>query len=528
MATNAWSKMNPLRIAYDLLRPYFGDDAGRGTSTVSPVEQRRKVFALNDQWYSNRVYDRLIDHGSLDYVNETLGAAAANDLAGVFNPVERAVELYAENVFNRRFGDLLSQEVGVARSKRAVDPTLLDALEQIASWSNLDIELANYTRTGALQGTVGIRVVAQLGRNYPNDALEDRRVYLEFEHPSQIVAATEDNRGNVTQILTEQLRTEGEIQLTDTPNIDLGLRTYNYRTLLTKGEFKVKRDNTAFDALALKADGQFSEGLPNILQVTPYVLARHRKLQGMFGAWCFWGKEPMMNKVNALAAHIDRQIIRHVNVKTIVAAKGKPPKEFDFSGRSVVFIELGENATPPAFEHLVSNLSLADSIAKLKTNLSELRDAMPELKALDGDYLSGQSGETVAHLQLPAAQRIFAARRMYQDALKRALKMSLSWGVLLGVFKLKMLDGSIVQPTREACDAAFRSGAFDFDFVDTEALPMTSAEQVTTEQSKLDLEQQRAEAQALAGAGVDNMTGDANNPPTGAGTTLDETRQPVA
>lgn len=522
---SGWSRLNPFHLATELLRPLFGDEVT--PSAITPLANRRRVYALNQMYYDNTVYNRLRDKGAIEYVNETLGDLKADDLTGAFNPVERAVELYANNLFNRRFDALIDSVVnrGITRRERPVNETILDPLSQIAEWSNLDIELTDFGRLTALQGTTGIRVVARVGANYPNDLLEDRRVYIQFEHPSMIAGVVQDDRGNVTQALTEQVRVEGNLDIENVIGADLGVRSYTYRTLLTKSEFRVTRDNQPYDDIAKSQTGTYAQRLPNILQVTPYVLARHRKLGGVWGAWCHFGKEPMINKCNALAAHIDRQIGRHVNVTTVVAAKGEPPKEYDFSGRRLVHIKLTEGATPPAFTQLVSNLSLADAITKLKTNLGELRDALPELHAVDGDFLSGQSGETVAQLRLPASQRILAVRKLQYDSLKRALKIALSWGVLLGVFRVKMLDKTPVLPTRESCDLAFRSGAFDFEFVDTEALPVTEKERLEQEQMQQDLENSRQEGEMRDDAsGAPATTGASGAPvPTGEGGELDDT-----
>lgn len=496
-----FSQLNPLIIASNLINAVLGRSIAQEQKQIS-LDERRRLYSHLWACYNNAQYDRLLFKGSLDYVNEALGEAAANDLAGIFNPFERVCELYAQNCFAGRFGEQIevAPEVGTKRKRRAVHPDILDPLEQIFEWSNLNIESKVFGRWGSIFGSVGIRVVAQVGKDYPADRREDRRVYLQFEHPGSILGAVQDDRGNVTQALTEHEKLEGNLSIEEG---DRDLERYTYRTLLTKDTFAVVRQGgwlfssfTPFDQIRGAERGSFSR-FPNLLRVCPYVIAHHKRIGGLWGLWAFHGQMQKVDRLNALIAHINRQIFRHVNVVHLISGSGRAPRMFDFSGNKVLYQRKRPDDTSKLDIHqLVTDLSLADAITQAKFILGELRDSMPELKATDGEYLSNQSGETVAQLRLPAEQRILSARDLYEDALLRALKMALSWGIMLGIFKI-----GGVSFDRDGAERAFRSGMLDFRFNERDALPITATERLEREQKEQDLLDAREERRLLTEGG---------------------------
>jgi hypothetical protein len=159
----------------------------------------------------------------------------------------------------------------------------------------------------------------------------------------------------------------------------------------------------------------------------------------------------------------------HVRATWLVAAAGAAPTEFDFSGRKVIYVDQRQGGTPPMVQAMVANLDLTGALAQAKFQLDAIEDKLPELKATAGRFLSGQSGETVAELRKPAEEKIQAARDLSEDALVRAQKIAVSWGILLGIF-----DVGTGTESREAADRAFRDGFEDHKF---NKRPMLTAEQ---------------------------------------------------
>lgn len=512
--------VSPLITAANLARQAFGSWIGADNETTN-LDERRGLYEYLWNCYSNAVYDRIRFKGSLDYVNETLGDAAAGDLAGLFNPVERIIETNVNNIFNGAFGDEVRVDPFIGSednpNRRPVNPAILAPLTQIFDWSNLNIENKTLTRYGSIFGTVGIRVVARVGANYPNDRLEDRRVYLQFEHAGQIIGQLQDARGNVAQVLTENTRREGDLSAQEG---ERNVTTYTVRTLATKQNFSTFRrqsggwfgggDWTPYDEITGRDNGAFAS-YTNALGVCPYVVAHHRRIGGLWGAWAFYGQMRKIDILNALVAHINRQIFRHVNATYLVSGTGPAPKEIDFSGGAYLYHRRrADDSRGIDFQPLVTNLSLADAITHAKFLLAEIRDALPELKATDGEFLSNQSGETIAQLRLPAEQKILEARTLYEDALIRALKIALSYGVLLGLWNRELR----VSPDRLGAERAFRTGAFDFRFNNRPALPVTNRERLEIQQLENDVadaQEERRINTATRQLPPPDGTGDGNN-----------------
>jgi hypothetical protein len=144
----------------------------------------------------------------------------------------------------------------------------------------------------------------------------------------------------------------------------------------------------------------------------------------------------------------------------------------------VLYVDLRNAAQVPMAKALVADLNLADSISQAKMTQTWIEDMLPELKASQGAFLSGQSGETIAELRKPAEDRLSLARNNYEDALSRADKIALSYGILLELWNLGTGMGS-----REAADKAYQSGLEDHTFNDRPLMgAQTKAEMEPTKQ----------------------------------------------
>jgi hypothetical protein len=479
----ALTRYNPLAIITRWFKALFPDQKITDRD-VTPLD-RRSVYAHLWNYYINQVYMRTIYGGSLDFINESLGEAAARDISGLINPVEQVVELYAQNTFAGNFGDeiTIDEQVGDSLAgERTVNAQIREPLSRIFKWSNINAEKDRLARYASLFGDCGIRVVAKVGRDYPNDPIEDRRVYLQFEHPATIEDFDEDNRGNITQILNVYRVLEGDIDIRgESQN-----REYHvYKMLMTRTGFETLRDDQPFNNVTEAQDGKFSS-YGNLLGFVPYVTAHFRKHDHRFGAWCFIGTEQILDRVNALITHILRQIWRHVNVTWLVTTSGAPPSEYHFGGQKILHIvrKLTEDAADTNVEPLIAQLSLADALAVLKFLVEQvLPDRMPELKAIQGTFLSGQSGETVAHLRKPAEDKLLVFRANMEDALSRACKMALSYGILLGLWNAGTGIG-----TPEAANRAFQQGLLDFRFNKRPALSLTEGEKLQNEKLQKEIE----------------------------------------
>lgn len=396
---------------------------------------RQATYALWDAYYSNQIYESIANGGQRENINASLGNAAAADLGGLYNPVAAVIDLYL-HVFDGAFGDEILVE-----PRDAATTALTDAIERIWQWSNLTIEKQPLCRFPATHGTAGLRVVA---RN-DHDPLK-RRVYLKAEHPRIIRDAELDERGNVIAIQLEYDLTIGLAEQAQVITIREEMDKEIIATYRMQGANKIPFN------LATRRDDP-SAVYTNALGVVPYVLIRHEHNGETWGRNAFYKQRGPLDRLNALVSHIDVQIHRHVKAKWFIAASGAAPTEVDLSDLTIAYVDTRQQATPPVVEPLVAPLNLADSTAQALMQLGLIEDQLPELKATQGKFLAGQSGQTIAELRKPAEDKLSLARSNYEDALVRAQQIAVSWGILLDLWDVGTGTGS-----REAADAAYTGG----------------------------------------------------------------------
>lgn len=418
-------------------------------------DARRAAYARWDAYVDNTIYLPQAAGGFREAINATLGNAAAADLAGLYLPFAAVTELYL-HVFGGRFRaptDDAAEDTPTDIRLSSPHAATLAALAQIVAWSNLTIERQPLCRLAATHGTVGLRIVA---RDDPAPAR--RRVYVTPDHPRTIRDVALDDRGNVTA---------AELEYDVTRGVGEAAETITVRETLDKAQLATSRVAhgrlVPLDLAAWRAgrDTGPNVAIPNALGVVPYVLLRHEYDGGMWGRNAFHRACAPADRLNALLTHLDVQIHDHVRATWLVAANGAAPAEFDFSGRKVLYVNIAGGAAPPAIEALIAKLDLPGARQQAELHLSLIEDALPELKATAGKYLSGQSGETIAQLRKPAEDKLQLARTNYEDALTRSLEIALSWGVLLGCWDLGTGTG-----TRAAADAAYQRGFAAFTFND--------------------------------------------------------------
>jgi len=418
-------------------------------------DERRTVYDLWQAYFDNNVYDRTSEGGSRDLINAALGNAYSADISGLYNPVSEVVDLYL-HIFGGSFGDEIRAE--------AENSAVPEALAQVWEWSNINIEKRRICRMPATYGLCGLRIVAR-------DDIDPakRRVYITAGHPNTIRELLEKDR-------IQTWRVNGSI-----------VQPFDIGGFIADG-MPVGDIN--------KYAREQGADYPNALGVTPYVICYHDQGNDEWGRNCFYKARGAIDRYNSLISHTDIQVHETVRTVWLIAAAGAAPVEFDFSGRKVIFVDQRQGGTPPLAQPLVANLDLVGAIAQSKVQLDAIEDKLPELKATAGRFLSGQSGETVAQLRKPAEEKIQAARDLTEDALIRAQKIALSWGILLEIFDLGTGHG------RDAADAAFRDGLEDHKF---NKRPLLTAEQhvstpQTPQQDKADAVAPNTQADAQNGA----------------------------
>lgn len=420
--------------------------AERQRSATWLWNERMANYARWDSYYENTIYDQTSAGGWRDELNQELGGAACADLDGLYNPVRTAVNLYL-HVFGGAFGD----EITIEPEGKATQ-ALVDAIGLVWKASNMTIARQSLCRIAARSGLAGIRIVADPDR---------RHVYLKIEHPRIIRDVQLDQRGNVTAI---QLEYDITIGLAEAATV------ITIREEMTKAAFKTWRVDSPtlggdspslvpYDMTTMTDNGPRAV-IINTLGVVPYVLCYHEQSQDDdWGLNCFSHATRAIDRLNAQISHVDIQIHRTVKSKWLVAAAGQPPQEFDMSDMTIVYIDTSGQPGTPEVQPMIAPLDLSGALAQSQHQLALIEDRLPELKATQGRFLAGQSGETIAELRKPAEEAILLARGNYEDSMIRAQQIAVSWGILLGFWNVGTGSG-----TREAADRAYRDGFEDHKF----------------------------------------------------------------
>jgi hypothetical protein len=428
---------------------------------LDDVTTRRDLFKLWWAYVDNKIYEPGEWGGWREYVNAKLGSANAANLAPIFNPVERAVRAY-EYVFDGAFGEKI--KIAEKIEERDVNDKILEPIRNIWKWSNINGWKNELLLKTAALGTCGLRI------EYRNDNNGKRIMFLP-EHPSIIRDVELDSRDNITQIVLEYERIEGDFLDEDNPRM-----LYRYVEYMSKEKFWMTRNGEYWNFLTQRyVTTKEAATIPNILGIVPYVLITQTRIGSNFGIPCFYGKESSIDHLNALTAHINQQIRRHVTATWLIEGGGPPPKKVLVGDQNVWYIR--KDSSQPSqvsVKDLVSKLNLSDAIKQQQELKIELSNSMPEMKATDGEFLSHQSGGTVANLRLPAEQRILGARTNIEAGLVKADQIALSLGIIHNMWNLGNGKGS-----RAKADEAFALGLEDHKFNERPALPLTVDDKLT-------------------------------------------------
>lgn len=428
-------------------------------------DTRRILYKLWWAYYKNNIYKSIDEGGYRKFINDRLGPdAKVGGLTGLYNPVERAADTY-QYVFDGRFGNEIKIDPKLDDDKTPVNKKILEPIEQIWKWSNMTEEVELLDRYTPVLGSCGLRVVME-----NNPAVNNRRVYLSVEHPNVIRDVETDARGNITQLVIEYDRLEGSMREEDPQE------WHSYVEYMSKDVFWMQRDGDWWNMNTNSAvDTREEAEVTNLAGFVPYVIVRHRNVGSTFGVPCFYGQEEKIDHINALATHLAHQVHRHVTATWLLEAGGPPPNFVELGDMNIVYIqrELGQT-NAARLEAMVANLNLEQAGGLIDRLQTQLSNSMPELTATDGEFLSHQSGGTVAHLRTPAEQRLTKGRASYESAVVKAQKMALSLGIIYGLWDVGTGMGS-----RRAADEAFDTGKLDHRFNKRALFPLTTDEKLS-------------------------------------------------
>jgi hypothetical protein len=440
---------------------------------LSDPESRRAAYKLWWAYYDNTIYNPQEWGGYRDIINTWLGDSKTGNLASLFNPVERAVRAY-EYVFDGKFGEDVLIDDLADRDKPVLEKTR-EAIYEIWNWSNINSWKNKLLLHTACLGTSAIRIVMR------ESDLDGKRIMMLPEHPANILYVEKDDRGHITQIVLEYEKVEGEFYGELNEKNPEGRTLHKYIEYMSKEKFWMIRDGEWWNyKLQKNVDTKEEATIANTLGIVPYVLVLQDDRGSEFGAPCFYGQERKIDHINALTAHINYQIHKHVVPTWLIEGGGPAPDYLPLGDQNILYVQKEAGVSSQVAVHdLVSKMDLSKAIEQQTALLSELSNSMPELKATDGEFLSHQSGDTVAQLRTPAEQRILNARASIESAFIKAQKIAISLGILHGVFDLGTGTG-----TRATADKAFSAGLEDHKFNTRPALPLTVNDKLTLSKAK--------------------------------------------
>ncbi len=454
-----------LRQGYDRLNGSYAPAPVRSVADTRITDYDRRDMMLDGTIYNP--VRRSGGGGALRHILQDLGKPcdeAKNTIVGYFHPTRAIVDCYA-NTLTGSFGNELVPEI----DGKPVKPAVADALSRLWRWSNLDAYKTSLTELAANQGTVGIRVVTL----FPDKKKPNRqpRVFLDFDHPKDIIDVESDERGNPINVLLEY-------EVFHSPAIGEPERAVKVREIIGKD-----RHSKEFEGV----EQLTPEQQVNQLGVCPYVVLRHDQKHGeFFGRHAYYGSERAIHGINWGLSQLDESVWQHIFPTWMFSGAGPKPVKYTLNKLTALYIQDRQNHPSGTAEAITPQIAIAETVEYVRNNVEFLRERQPEMILTSLKLLSGISGETLAKVQQPVEAAIRKARSQYEDAIIRALQIGMSFGVLM-----RLWDIGTGMGTKEAADRAYDDGQGPeaFGFKDRPALPPSPYSQ--QEQARADVAAQK-------------------------------------
>jgi hypothetical protein len=446
------------------------------TAEGSPLVSRELGYRYRERLYDNQIYRTAARGGCLESILEfdlnCTRHCSPSEVAlflGYQNPVKQICDAYA-GLFPGTWGDGMA--VAAKVGTRDVNPVLLadDPIGLLWRWSRMDIHKQELLSVGPNLGTVGLRVYGRDDADKKN-----RRVYVQIDHPGRIHDVKTDERGNVTDVILKYRIPDPNRVLGDPKADDVEVEE-----LLSATRFSKKIGGKE----QLAPDDQVND-----MGVCPYVLLRHKVRTGHpYGDWAYQGSEQTIHGINFLYWVIADTTRANMRPNYFATGGGDAPQTFDVEGVTVKYVKTHPDTPAPSFDAIVAAVKYEGVLSVLERLDKKLRERQPELYFNNIELFANLSGEALERAEQPTRKRLEDIRPNYDDAMRRALQIGMSY--MIG---MELLDLGTGTGTAEAANRAYQEGFMDFEFAPRPVLPLTTAQkiaQTTLEQapvqSKLD------------------------------------------
>lgn len=409
MATRASAHAFVTTFKYPALAPVSFPSFLSNTDWDS-FEARLFRYAHYSHYYHNTVFTKL----QLYAQQQKKERGLYRYTRPIYNPVYRLVELHVAKAYGGVI-DWKEFRTGALPITDA-DDRLLDAIRQLAQWSNLGEFKTVYARYGVRLGDVAIKVV---------DDFEREQVRLEFYHPALIKHVETDAVGYVQRVEIEYERQDED-----------DARPWVYTEIIDKDHFETRRDGELYAVYTDRAGRPVAEW-ENEYGFVPLTLAGAIHIGHTFRATPFHAALSKIDEVNDLASMTIDQIRKTINpvwwmagVTNLRQLKddvlGSTTDEDDQTPREDIPAVLAPAGSEP--KAMIANLDVSGAIENIRMILDELEQDMPELSLHRMRQHDLDSAPAAMMVYDDAAERIQEVRGNLDMPLQRALQMGISIG----------------------------------------------------------------------------------------------------
>jgi Phage portal protein, SPP1 Gp6-like len=360
-------------------------------------------------YYANTSYDLVNVYAEVYKQQKNL----YKHIRSIYNPVARLVDFYPGKVYGGTI-DYEKLRTGAIPITIA-DDALRNAIRQVLRWSNWSTQKGLFVRNGALYGDTALKVV---------DDRDHGRVRMEVLDPRKIKYIERDDVGNIKRAIIEYMDYDESQPLT--PNSTPQNKPYMYTETIDDESFKTYRDGQPY-AYYEDADGHLVPEWENEYGFVPLVIAQHRNYGLEWGGSAYSNTTSKIDELNDAASLLNDQVRKAVQTIWWAAgvSKGTDLAASTDKRDEVPMVYAPEGSQPHA---MVAPIDITAAIKNLEEMLAEIERDLPELslhRLRDRGQLTAPG---VRAGYSDAIDRVADARANYDDALVRALQMSVAMG----------------------------------------------------------------------------------------------------
>jgi hypothetical protein len=427
---------------------------------------RLSRYAIFWAYFSNTVYSRIHRWGDTYKDRFDLHGFIRN----IYSPAYRLGEFWA----NHLMGGALDKDAGDGKEVPNALPIVTDhaylrpVISRIWKDSNWQANKEVFARYGAVLGDTALAVVDDPARE---------KVYLRVVHPGTIRHVERDVFGNVKAYVIEERRPDPEWDRTagDPPEVtyrevcwrDDDGTTVHYATYRDDDVDPYDwRDYPPGTPDSARVGGEWSESYGFV----PLIVTNHRDMGAGWGWSEFQPGLSRFREVDDLASRLHDQIDKVIQAPQLVSGvTAKEVQEWDDATGRHDLPYLFTEAAAASATSLAGDLDIAGTAAEIAAMLLDLERMYPELKADEAGADASGAARRIAREKVEAT--VIERRAIYDAALVRAHQMAFSIAVLKGYPGYEGLPGG--EP-----DALYESGAFDHAIGSRPVFTLTAAERL--------------------------------------------------